>query len=286
MKNRFLFLPVLLLSLPLASAQAPSGSVSFTFDRTTFPVWDFTGAYQFNQQIVGAEAVAPLSFPVFINQDLVGRLHGAGTTIVTLGTYVVSANYVLNGAVSGGGNATRATFTVSLVGDGLDAIAGERRSYSVSLTYNLIVDPDPANPPAWIPPGHGAAVRGSVRISGIGSASVVPGDGFAVSLPPGADGAWGVAMNIFPLNRLVGTATIVIAGSASPEAPAYQQPGTLTLDADLEGAYKPGLGFSQVRLTGMRGSSPAALQLTFVNGQTPPTQVAGKLLGQTVSLSY
>ncbi len=286
MKNRLLSLPALLLSLPLAFAQAPSGPVSFTFDRTTFPVWDFTGAYQFNQQMVGVGALVPLSFPVSITHDLAGRLRGSGATVVTLGqgqeVVFLAANYVLNGTVSGGGNATRATFTVTLNGDGLDFIGGERRSFNMSLNYSLRVDPEPANAPAWIPLDRGAPVRGSVRISGLGAASVIPGDGFAVPLPPGVDGAWSVNMNIFPLTRLAGTATIVIGSSAAPDRPAYQ-PGTRTLSAGLAGAFKPTLALSQVLLTGFPGSSPATLQLTFLNGQARPGRMVGKLLGQTVS---
>jgi hypothetical protein len=283
MKSRLLFLPALLLSLPLAFAQAPSGSVSFTFDRATFPVWDFTGAYQFNQQIVGNGILLPLSLQVFITHSLAGRLSGTGATMATIGQDLVAANYALNGAVSLGGNATRVTFTVTLAGSGLNLIAGQRRAYHVSLAYNLVVDPDTNNPPAWIAPERGAPVRGTVSVSGLGSAAVAPaGTDFAVALPPGVNGAWSVDMNILPLNRLGGTATIVVAGSAAPDRPAYQ-PASLTLGANLAGAYKPALALSQVQLTGLPGSSPATLQMNFVNGYAYPARMTGKILGQTVN---
>lgn len=282
-KNRLLFLPALLLSLPLALAQAPSGPVSFAFDRATFPVWDFTGAYQFDQQIVEAGgALLPLSFQVFITHDLAGRLSGSGTAIVTIGqgqeVVFLAANYALNGTVSGGGGATRAAFTVTLAGDGLDVIAGERRSYHISLTYNLRVDPDLL---AWVGPDRGAAVRGKVSISGLGSASV-SGGGLTVPLPPGVNGKWSVFMDILPFSRLGGAATIVIGSSAPPDQAAYL-PDTRTLDAGLVGTYKPTRG-SQVQITGQPGSSPATLQLTL-DGQAQLLRIAGKVLGQTVSYS-
>jgi hypothetical protein len=298
-KNRLLFLPALLLSLPLALAQAPSGLVWFPFGPTAspvwdftgaylygqeqytaaaytaFPVWDFTGAYQFTDQMVEADgALLALSFQVFITHDLAGRLSGSGTTMVTIGQDVVAGNYVLKGAVSGGGSATRATFTVTLAGDGLDVIAGEPRSYHISLTYNLRVDPDLL---AWVVEPN--AVRGSVHISGLGSASVT-GGGFTVPLPHNVDGRWSVYMDIVPLNRLEGSAMIVIDSSAPLDQAAYL-PDTLTLNAGLAGTYKPTQG-SQVRLTGLPGSRPATLHLTL-NGQAQLVKIAGKILGQTVS---
>ncbi len=282
MKNRLLFLPALLLSLPLALAQAPSGPVSFAFDRNTFPLWNFTGAYQFSQQMVGIGSVAPLSFQVFITHDLTGRLSGSGTTIVTFGDEAAAANYSLNGAVSLSGNATRATFTVALAGSGLNIIAGQPHSFSVSLTYNLRVDPDPASSPAWIAPARGTPVRGSVRVSGLGDATVIPGDGFTVALPPGVDGAWSVNMDILPLNRLGGTATIVVDSSAAPDRAAYE-PGTLTLDANIVGTFKPTLALSKVLLSGLPDSRPVSLELVFANGDIQPGRIAGRILGQTVS---
>jgi hypothetical protein len=89
-------------------------------------------------------------------------------------------------------------------------------------------------------------------------------------------------MNILPLNRLGGTATIVIDGSAAPDRPAYQPP-TLTLNANLAGSFKPALALSQVQLTSLPDSRPATLQLTFFNGYAYPARIVGKVLGQTVS---
>jgi hypothetical protein len=281
MKNRLLFLPALLLALPLAFAQVPSGHVSFTFDRTTFPVWDFTGPYQLNQQLVGSGGSLPLSFPVNISHELSGGLSGAGTTMVTLGPSVVAANYVLSGAVSLSGNDTRAMFSVTLAGSGLNIIAGQQHSFHISLIYNLAVDPDPANPPALIAPARGAPVRGNVSIAGLSGGSVIPGEDFSVLLPPGVDGGWSVNMDILPLSRLAGTATIVIHNPGAPGQAAYL-PTARTLNANLAGSYRPTLALSQVQLTGLPGSSPTSLDLTLVRGEAQPGRITGRILGQTV----
>jgi hypothetical protein len=288
MKNRLLFLPALLLSFPLALAQAPSGSISFTFDRSTFPVWDFTGAYEFtNQQVAGVGGtLLPLSFAASMTQDLAGRLSGSGTTMVTLGQDVVAANYVLEGTVSSSGNATRATFTVSLAGDGLDIIAGEPRSYNISLAYNVKVDPDTL---VWVASGRGAAVRGSLEIAGVGGGRVIQGDDVTIAaLPPGVDGGWSVNMDILALSRLAGTATIVIDSAAPPDQAVFL-PVSLILNANLVGEYKPSVGSSRIDLTGMADSQPATLQLTLVKnlvtGEMQLGRIAGRILGQPVSLT-
>jgi hypothetical protein len=287
MKNRLLLAATLLLGLPPAFAQAPSGAIGFTFDRTTIPIWDFTGAYQFNQQMVSSGGSMALSFPLSINHDLAGGLSGSGTTLVTIGPEsdaasptVLAAQYEVEGAVSLSGNATRVSFTVSLSGSGLDVIAGEPHAYHISLTYDLVVDSDLL---AWVPPAHGKAVSGSVSIAGVGSAAVIPGDGFTVALPSGVDGAWGVSMDILALSRLAGTATILVDGSAAPDRPAYQS-GTLTLNASLAGTYRPSLG-SRLELSGMPGSSPAALQLAL-DSDAQLVRVTGRILGQTINFSY
>jgi hypothetical protein len=276
-KNRLWFLSALLAGLSTALAQAPSGNVSFAFDRSTFPLWDFSGAYQFNQEVAGLSGPQPLAFSLSITHELDGALHGSGTTMVTVGQNVLAATYVLEGAVRLSGNATRVAFTVTLSGDGLDIIAGKPRLYGLSLAYNLVVNPDLL---AWVPPEHGAPVSGRLSIAGLGSAKVIPGEAFAVTLPPGVDGSWAVILAITALGQLGGTAAIVIDSSAEPDRAAYL-PGTLTLNASLAGAYRPSLG-TRVQVTGLPGSSPAALQLTL-NDQVQLVRMTGRVLGQTVN---
>lgn len=286
MKKRLWFVPVLLLSLPLALAQAPSGPIGFSFDRTTFPVWDFTGPYQLDLQIVGTGGLTDLSVPFFLSHDLAGRLRGSGGTLVTIGSDVVAANFTLNGAVGLSGTNTRATFSLRLTGQ--DIIAGQTRSFSISLTCSFRVDPDPAKSPAWIAPVRGNAVQGSVNISGLGVAQVIPnvapGADFALALPPHVDGVWSLNMNILALTRLSGVATLVVDNS-SPGL-SILEPGTRTLNTTLTGTYRPSLTFSQVLLTGTADSRGTSLLVSWYNGANLPSQMLGKVLGQTINISF
>src|SRR3989442_11193473 len=88
-----------------ALAQAPSGSVTFNFDRSTIPVWDFSGTYQFDQQIrTGDQARVGLSYSITITQNVRGILSSSGTILVGIGNDVVAAAYVATGRITGGGN--------------------------------------------------------------------------------------------------------------------------------------------------------------------------------------
>jgi hypothetical protein len=282
MKNRLLVLASLALSLGLGYAQeAPTGSIIYNFTAANFPIWNFSGPYGFSQQMAGVGGPVPLGYSLTINHTLEGQLTGAGATIVTLGQDVAAAQYVVKGTVSQGGDATRVAFTVSLTGSGLDYIGGQRHSFHISLSYSLMVDPASLT---LVPIGNGPGVRGSVQIAGLGNATVIPGEGFAVALPPGVDGAWGVSLDVVGLDQLGGTATIAMDSAAPGYRPIYL-PATLSLTANLTGSFRAPLNLSAIRLTGLPGSTPATLDLNIVNGQPQFLLVKGSILGQTVSFS-
>src|SRR5262245_38357461 len=109
-RKTFLWLALFLTSVSLGMAQ-PSGDFGFAFDATDAPVWDLTGIY-------GVELTS-----VSIVHDQKGRLRGNGDALVQVGADVVAARYNVNGSVSGGGQDTRAKFTVKLTGQ--DVIAGD-----------------------------------------------------------------------------------------------------------------------------------------------------------------
>ncbi len=282
MKNRLLAFAILALSLPLAHGQeAPTGTITYNFSAAAFPIWNFSGPYGFSQQMVGLGGPVGLSYGLSINHSLEGQLSGSGTTIVTIGEDVAAAQYVVSGSVSRGGNTTHAVFTVSLAGSGLDYIGGQRRNFHISLSYNLMVDPDTLT---WIAYGNVPAVQGTVSIAGLGSAKVLAGEDFAVALPPGVDGAWSVSMDIVALSRLGGTATISIDSAAPPGQPIYL-PTTLVLGANISGNFRPVSELSQLRLSALPGSTPASLDMIIVSGNPQFLAVTGKILGQSVRFS-
>src|ERR1051326_6103742 len=117
-------------------AQAPSGTVSFSFDRSTVPLWDLTGTFQFNQQIgTGDQTRVKLNYSIPVTQNIRGILSGSGTILVGVGNDAVAADYIATGRIIGGGNHTKARLTVRLHGD--DVLAGIHTRFSIVLNYIL-----------------------------------------------------------------------------------------------------------------------------------------------------
>src|SRR5437867_7403638 len=139
-KGRLLFIPVLLCSLYLGRAEAPSGQINFVFDSAVLPLWDFSGTFSpTNQAILGAGGqTVPFSSSVELTHDVRGRLTGSGTTVLAIGQELVAADYKASGRVSGGGTATRATLVTRFKGTGV--ISGLSTTFNISVRYKLEVD--------------------------------------------------------------------------------------------------------------------------------------------------
>jgi hypothetical protein len=284
LKTRLLLVPALFLSLPLLMAQAPGGQYNFYFGRWSYPIWDFSGPYSFSHQ-VGSQTT--LAYSLSLSQTLSGSLAGEGTTLVAVGSDVISVSYTATGRVIEGGNLTRVTLEVRLVNDGLDLIAGQYRKFSATLTYNLRVDPNLNDAPALIAPNTGEPVRGSIEIGGLGSSPISPDPAFSLSLPNGVDGSWNCSMDLLALkNRVGGTATITVDSYASLENPVDVATARV-MSANVTGSYKVPQGQTQptvqAALTGLAGSQPSSLRLLFSTSATQPYQMSGKILGQTVT---
>ena len=281
-KSRLLFFLILSGSLSFGFAQSYE-TFSTNFYRASFPVWNFSGPYQLAQQttsqIPGVSGV-PVSYGVQIVQDLSGRLSGSGTTVLSIGSESVYATYSLSGNITLGGSATRAVFTVNL--SGRDVLAGQTRGFSLHLSYNVMVDPDPHNPPGWIAAPRGKLVSGNLQISGLGNSAVIP-SGPSIPLPAGVDGRWTLALQILPLNRISGAAVVAIDAEADPRQP-VGLPVTQYLGFNLAGTYKSGL--IHLMLSPQPGSQGNSLQVYLATGEDNVpllSRVSGKLLGQTVN---
>ena len=260
----------LLLTVQFCAAQ-PSGPVAFSFDRSNFPVWDLTGAYQLTQPIVGAGgAPVDLSFGVSVSQSSQGQLHGSGTTLVSIGDDTfVAGTYTVQGAVVSRHGSTRVVFSIRL--KGFDWIAGSPRHFSIQTQYALTLNPETLT--------LDGTVRGTLAISGIGG-SVIHSD-ISIPLPPGVDGSWTVTLNFLPLKRLTGTATFSISGYASPNAPAGF-PTSRILQARLTGVYSSRTGLAKVALSGVAESRGTSLVIEFEPGAAQPEKMTGRVLGQSV----
>src|SRR5262245_19911981 len=225
-KNRVIFLSVLLSALNVCLAQTDSATYTFSFDNTTAPVYDLSGPYTFTLPVDGAgNLVLGLSFGAGISQDQNGKLTGSGVTLLYIGTESVAASYDLKGKISRSGGVTRVNFSVKLNGD--DIIAGKSTKFSASISYQTQVDPETLT--------LVGRARGNLNIQGSGS-SRIRDDDVSVALPPGVDGSWTLQLNFLPLKQFAGIATIVVSNYTSPDNPAGE-PTERVLTASLTGSY-------------------------------------------------
>jgi len=279
LKTRLLLIPALFLSLPLVLAQAPTGDVNFYFNRSTYPVWDFSGSYSFSHAI-GAQT--SFAYGIELAHDLSGSLHGKGTTMVSMGGDWIAVSYTASGRVALGGNSTKVSLSVHLTSAGLDSIAGQNRNFSATLSYNLRVDPNVNNAPALIAAASGAPVRGSVHISGLGSSSIVPDPNFSLALPQGVDGSWFCSMNLLSVGKHIGgTGTVTVNSSAALQN-SVDTSTSRVMTENVSAGYKAAENQAQAVLSGLAGSRPSSLHIYFAPGATQPSRMSGKLLGQTV----
>src|SRR5207253_5977439 len=108
LKCVLLLAAALLASVHFCRADAPNGTVRFSFDAATAPVYDLTGSFGFEQTIIGAGgAEVALTFGIDLTQDVRGLIFGSGETIVNVGNDFVAAGYTVRGRISGGGDNTR-----------------------------------------------------------------------------------------------------------------------------------------------------------------------------------
>src|SRR2546430_2566050 len=120
-KSRLFLITVLLCSLRLCFADAPSGQINIAFDPAVLPLWDFSGTFQPTNQTISCAggAPVPLDLAVDLTHDARGRLQGSGITVIGIGQDTLAANYTASGRVSGGGNATRVNLAIRAAGPGV-----------------------------------------------------------------------------------------------------------------------------------------------------------------------
>jgi hypothetical protein len=254
-KLRIFLLAVLVGSLRIGYADAPSGLINFAFTSPSAAAFDFSGGYTFTQLITGVGGqTIPLTLGVSFTQDPNGFLHGSDTTTMSVGNDFVAANYTVTGKVSGGGRTpTRVTLVVRLTGQ--DIIAGKNTGFAITINYSVTVQGGELS----------GTARGTASFSKLGTGRIT-GEVSSL-LPTGVDGSWGLQMNILPLGRLGGTATIVLSNGR-------------TLSANLAGSYSPHTDVSNVHVTGIGSGRGISLRLKFTSGGVQ--SLNGILMGQAV----
>lgn len=255
-KFSWLFLPVLFLSVQLSNAQAPSGTLIFNFDNST-PIWDISGSYHVVAPVEGAGGTpTDISFDVDITQDARGRITGSSGTTFTVGQDVLFGMYTVRGKVSSSGGVTRATMTVTLTGDG--TISGRSTHFVIRANYSD-VEPDPESGELF------GNARASAHFSKLGNAR--DAFDFSAPLPSGMDGTWTLALDVTPLNKIRGTATITLSNGRN-------------LPFNVNGSYSGRSDSAKMQLSGT-GTAKGSRLKVITSGESL-YGVKGNVLGQKV----
>jgi hypothetical protein len=270
---RVLAAALLACCLQFASAQAPSGNISFSFDTATIPVWDLSGAYQIEQDMIGTEGtLTHVSYSIYIVQDSTGRLRNSDTTTIYVGDNAMAVKYTVSGTVTRSKDVAKANFSVNLSGN--DTFNGFNRRVHLGAHYTLQVDEQSLSLT-----GNG---RGSVNLGGLGSGRL--NSDVTIPLPSGATGAWNVQMNILALNRLGGSGSVTTFNgdpNSTPDVTAFVR----SMPTSLSGSFSDSTGIAKVRLSGSgttaRGTT-LNLQFTSDADGNQIVSLSGRVLGQTI----
>ena len=253
-KRSLLLSVVLLASAYFCRADAPSGPVSFSFGAENAPVYDLTGSFQINQTMLGAgQTEVGLSYGIEVTQDARGFLTGTGITLLEVGNDFVAAEYTAKGKISGGGAGTRVTLSVRLTGE--DVIAGVSTPFKIGIVYRLNVAAESRTL-------EGTA-RGSARFSRLGNSRIR--STVSAALPANADGAWSLQMDIVPLERLGGSALVVLSNGR-------------TLQLHLTGRYSAAQDRSTIKMSGFDDSRGNSLKVVLGS----ENRLRGRVFGQVV----
>lgn len=262
-RNRLGFIAVLALSSNFCFAQS---SIPFSFDfPNTTPLIDMNGVFQVSDVIVGGGGVpVALNFGVGLDHDSRGVLRGSGPALVQIGNDFQPAVYRANGRISGGGDNLQVFLAVTLRGDGV--VAGVSTRFSISVVYHLTFNSETSR--------LEGSSRGRMVLAGVGQ-SRISSDSISVGIPSGGDGSWTMNGTVVPLNRMVGSAQIILS-SGDPS-------GGRGVNALVSGHFEPN-AISLARMVGTnvdRGSSGTFSFTTDDEGVVLET-IQGKILGQRV----
>jgi hypothetical protein len=240
----------------LGAQAAPSGPFSLSFTNSSALVYDLTGSYQFDQEVMLAGGgTVKVSLGLSVQQDAVGGLRGSGVTNIQVGNEVVAASYSASGKVTGGGvSATRATVSVRWLSQG--TAAGATGPFTISAQYNLAVGRG----------GLSGTASGLAKFANLGSGTIKPAVS-GVPLPAGADGTWSVKMNLQPSGS---AGSIILANGRS-------------LPASLARSSSARSELETIKLSGVGGNGGSTLNINFFPATSALDSVSGKVLGQTVT---
>ncbi len=264
MKKLSLCAALLVSSLQLVSAQIQTNLDVFFFGPPATPVWDISGIYRITNHMESPK-IRPLDIifnDIGIGVDAHGKVIGAGTILVLVGDGIVGGDYKVTGKMSGGGEKTRANFTVKFKGNG--TVAGVVTTCKITAKYNLEILPATRT--------MAGKTSGNANFSHLGSGNL--NGATALPLPPGVDGGWNVTLDMIPFGKqLSGTAVFLVDNTPST-----------ALATKVKGNLQKAT-VAKVKLTGTGNSAGTQLNMEFtpLPGLTNAiAKINGKVLGQKV----
>jgi Cytochrome c554 and c-prime len=238
------------------AAPASSSSVGFFIDSTT-PVYDLTGSYQIDQQILGpGRSPENLSLGMALTQDSRGRLQGSGSATVFLGGEIYSASYAVSGRLAGGGKATRAHLVARWNLQQADA-AGNPPT-TILVQYNLKVTPS----------GLAGTAKGNVKFANH-SRRRINSRISDLPLPAGVDGSWRVQMDFSASNASAGAGEILL-------------PNGRNVAVNLARGMASARGIERIKLLGASADRGNVLNVQLASQTAALQSLSGRILGQSV----
>jgi hypothetical protein len=264
----------LILALPAVShsfAQAPSGVYTNLITPDIAPVYDLTGSYVLDQNVIGLGGTSvELTFQINLNQTVQGRLMNVdNVTLVGIGNSTVGGRYNVSGHVLTTKGETHAKFNVHI--HNTDVVAGVKSAFNINMRYDFILSPGSSNSPATM----SGFAQGNANFAGFGNGKVDTTQNLPLSLPAPMDGSWLLTMNLLPLGHLSGTGSVTLSNGRA-------------LQMRLHGSFSDSTGLSKVNLTGIQGSQGNTLHVEFATGDTNSGNsvqiqtLKGHLFGQQV----
>ncbi len=246
------------LSLQFSHAQPLSGELDL--DVTAAPVYDLSGPWTFNQNLIGVgDQPTPLSFGMSLDISPNGKLFADGVTMVVIGNDWVAANFRARGSSSGGGTKpSRLTLTVTLTGE--DTISGVLTKFKINANYTLDVAV-----------GGGSMIgkaSGSASLGKLGNASFRDKN-YSIGIPRDTGGNWQAHASLLPLNK--------ISGSGYVQLP---DPSGINLPGEITGSYSKNSGVSTLNFKGVGSGKGTKVRIRATPGAL--VEIDGVILGQKV----
>jgi hypothetical protein len=266
---RWLLISALLFSLQFCRAQVVTPPpLSFDLGTVTgTQLWDLTGAYTLNLTVSQNNGVqVPLNLVFSMVHDGRGNLSGPTNDLQTL---ILADNnffpvfYVVKGKVTGFNGTARARFTIRLISAGPGDVGGlQVQNFGGTITVDAETDSETQE------------LVGSAKINAnFGSFGTLRGPiDFSTALPSGVDGTWTLSMQFLALNKVGGTASVIMPND--------------TFGLNVSGAFKSDVfqlksrGANNVENTLSGIGSTATI---FIGSDFSLIFLNGKLLGQRVS---